>query len=241
VGHDWGSPVVWSLATHHAAQCQAIASLCVPYLPDGFVPEALLPYVDRKLHPVDQFPAGQWEYQLFYAEHFERASATFDADPERVVRALFRRGSPEGRGKPSRLAFVRRDGGWFGGAARVPDFPRDTSLLSEEDMHQYASALARNGFFGPDSWYVNAATNGEYARRAPNPQRIDLPVLFLHARDDYVCETLESRLADPMRAACPHLTEHTIASGHWMAQERPVEVNGALAGWLARLGPDLWP
>jgi hypothetical protein len=28
-------------------------------------------------------------------------------------------------------------------------------LLSEEDESRYVAALKRNGFFGPDSWYMN--------------------------------------------------------------------------------------
>lgn len=67
-----------------------------------------------------------------------------------------------------------------------------------------------------------------------------MPVLFMHASFDYVCETSASRLADPMRANCANLTEATIAAGHWMAQERPLEVNAALAKWLARQSPGLW-
>jgi pimeloyl-ACP methyl ester carboxylesterase len=43
-----------------------------------------------------------------------------------------------------------------------------------------------------------------------------------------------------MRGACPHLSEVFIDSGHWMAQEKPAEVNAALAHWLATEIPQLW-
>ncbi len=66
-----------------------------------------------------------------------------------------------------------------------------------------------------------------------------MPVLFLHAAYDYICETLVSRLAEPMRAHCSNLTEVTIPSGHWMAQEKPVEVNAALAKWIGSQFPTL--
>src|SRR5262245_59616494 len=39
VGHDSGSPVVWSIAQHHPHRCHGIASLCVPYMPAGFTVE----------------------------------------------------------------------------------------------------------------------------------------------------------------------------------------------------------
>jgi len=63
----------------------------------------------------------------------------------------------------------------------------------------------------------------------------------VHAAYDYVCETIDSRLPEPMRANCADLTEAHVASGHWMAQEKPREVNAALAKWLSAQLPDLWP
>ena len=68
-----------------------------------------------------------------------------------------------------------------------------------------------------------------------------MPVLFMHAAYDYVCETIDSRLAEPMRANCDNLTEVTIPSGHWMAQEKPLDVNAALVRWLVSQFPELWP
>ena len=56
-----------------------------------------------------------------------------------------------------------------------------------------------------------------------------MPVLFLHGAYDYTCETIDSRLAEPMRLHCADLTEVVVESGHWMAQENPVAVNAALA------------
>ena len=67
-----------------------------------------------------------------------------------------------------------------------------------------------------------------------------MPVLFLHGEYDYTCETVASRLAGPMRRDCSNLTEVTVQSGHWMAQEKPLVVNAALVKWLAAQFPDLW-
>jgi pimeloyl-ACP methyl ester carboxylesterase len=241
VGHDWGSPVVWSLASHHADRCLGVASLCVPYFAKGFAPRTLLPYVDRAVYPEAQYPVGQWDYQLFYEESFAKASAAFEADVRATVKALFRKGNPAGRGKPSRTAQVRRDGGWFGGAGRAPDLPMDADVLTEEDLHRYAAALTSNGFFGPDAWYMNHERNLKYAAQAANGGALRLPVLFLHGEYDYTCETVASRLAEPMRQDCADLTEVIVPSGHWMAQEKPRAVNAALARWLALKLPEAWP
>src|SRR5205823_234119 len=197
----------------------------------GFTLDAVVPLVDRSVYPVDQFPAGQWDYQFYYEESFDKARASFDVNPRNLIKALFRKGDPAGAGKPSRTAAVRKHGGWFGGGT-APDLPRDADVITEQDLEAYTAALTKNGFFGPDSWYMNHKANGAYARRARNGGKLAMPVLFLHGAYDYTCETMTSKLAEPMRRDCAQLTEVVVNSGHWMAQEQPVAVNAALAKWL---------
>ena len=239
VGHDWGSPVVWHLASHHPERCFGVANLCVPYVAKGFAPANLLSLIDRSVYPEAEFPAGQWDYMLFYEENFTAARAAFEANVPNTVKALFRAGSPAGRGKPSRTALVRRNGGWFGDAGHAPELPVDPAVLTETDFRTYVAALERTGFFGPDSWYMNHARNIGFAAQARNGGRLALPVLFLHAEYDYTCQTVTSRLAEPMRQDCADLTEAVVPSGHWMAQEQPAMVNAALAKWLFLRLPSL--
>ena len=241
VGHDWGAPAVWALAQQHPDRCHGIANLCVPYIPEGFSPESIIPLADRTVYPEAEFPAAQWDYQLFYRENFAAASAAFEANTRATVKALFRAGSPAGKGQPAITSRVRANGGWFGPGQPAPDLPRDYSVLTLADENRYTAALEGSGFFGADSWYMNAAANAAYAERAKANWRLTMPVLFLHAAHDWVCETLDSRLAEPMRAHCANLTETTVPSGHWMAQEKPDQVNAALAKWLAAQLPELWP
>jgi pimeloyl-ACP methyl ester carboxylesterase len=240
VGHDWGSPVVWSLASHHAERCFGVANLCVPYIANGFVPENIIPLVDRKIYPEKEFPAGQWDYMLFYRENFEKARAGFEHNIKNSVKAMFRAGSVTGKGEPAITAHVRKNGGWFGPLPGAPELPRDETIITEDDFHKYVSALERNGFFGPDSWYMNAEANMAYAKRAGHGGKISLPVLFLHAAYDFICATVDGRLAEPMRADCRELTEAVVYSGHWMAQEQPIAVNAHLTRWLAKNFESLW-
>ena len=119
VGHDWGSPVVFGLAAHHPARVRALASTCVPYLPQGFGLPSLVPLVDRDTYPADRYPDGQWSYYRFYSVDFDRAVAEFEADVAATVALLFRRSSPRPAGTPARLAEVMANGGWFPGG-RAP-------------------------------------------------------------------------------------------------------------------------
>jgi len=233
VGHDWGSPTVWNIASHHPERCVAVANLCVPYRTLECGLDALVALVDRSVYPEDEFPAGQWDYQYFYQEHFARATAEMDANPYNTAKLLFRKGDPAGRGSPTLTAMIRRNGGWFGGADEAPDLPRDDDVVSEADLTVYAEALSRNGFFGANSYYMNHAANAAYADRSVNGGRLDMPVLFIGAAYDYTCETATSPLAGPMRELCSDLSEAECESGHWMAQEKPAQVNAALQQWLA--------
>lgn len=240
VGHDWGSPVVWSIARHHPDRCHGIASLCAPYLPEGFALRSLLPHVNRELYPEARFPLGQWSYFRWHQEHLAEGAASFERSVADSVRLLFRRGDPAGRGQPSATAFTMERGGFFGRRGSPPKVERDSLLLSEADEHRYVAALSRGGFKAPNSWYVNDAANLAYAAAAPTPPTLTMPVLFLHAAYDPNCDTLDSTLAEPMRRYCARLDEVTVPSGHWMPEESPVAVNAAITRWLATRLPDIW-
>jgi len=128
VGHDWGSPVVWNLASHHPERCAAVANLCVPYRTLELGWDETVELVDRTVYPSERYPVGQWDCQLYYQENLQRAVAVFEADTYLTVKALFRKGSPAGVGKPSATASVRAEGGWFRGADQAPDATASSDL-----------------------------------------------------------------------------------------------------------------
>ncbi|MFP6806781.1 MAG: alpha/beta hydrolase [Pseudomonadales bacterium] len=239
IGHDWGAPVAWNMASHHPERCIAVANLCVPYATLERGLDFTIELVDRSVYPIDEYPAGQWEYMRFYEENFDQATNPMDANAYNFVQLIFRKGSPEGAGQPSSTATVRKNNGWFGGASGAPDVPRDDDVISEDELQIYAGGLKRNGFFGPNSWYMNHKANADYFTSVVNDAVLSMPVLFLSAQYDYTCETIDSRLAEPMREKCTNLTEKIIDSGHWMAQEKPQEVNREIVKWMVDQLPEL--
>ena len=229
VGHDWGAPVVWSVALHYPEIVHALANLCVPLGLEAGV-DSIMGHVDRNIYPAETFPKGQWEYQFFYNENFTAAQTEMEANPLKTVKLLFRKGDPAGAGQPASTAYTRINGGWFGPNG-IPDMEVDLDIISANEADIFAEALGRNSFFGPSSWYVNHDYNAAFSAKVRSAP-ITKPVLFFHGEYDYVCQTATGTLADPMRARCSKLTEVFVKSGHWMAQERPIEVNAGLTHWL---------
>ena len=97
VGHDWGSPVVWSLASHHPERCHAVASLCVPYLADGFTPAALVPLIDRRVTRRRNSRSASGTTSSLFGKLRQGWRQTFEADPRNTLKALFERATRKAR------------------------------------------------------------------------------------------------------------------------------------------------
>ena len=229
VGHDYGAPVAWNLATHHPEQLAGVVGVCVPHTPPG---TSLADHVDRRLYPVEDYPLGQWDYLVAHAQMPERLAAEFDADVPGLLASIMRAGSPRALERPVPNASVRARGGWF--PEGPPRHEPDPRVLGAEAFAALVADLERTGFAAANSWYRNNRANDAYAAGAVTGGRITVPALFVHARWDAVCATLTTTAAEPMRAACDDLAEEVVDAGHWVAQEQPEALVAALTGWLSR-------
>jgi pimeloyl-ACP methyl ester carboxylesterase len=162
----------------------------------------------------------QWDYWLYYREHFAQASQAFEVGVRATLSHLYRIAPPCEAGVPAFTADIRARGGWFGEVGKATPRPRDEALLDQKDFDSLVKAFSETGFSGADARYMNDAENLAFAAEAPDFGRIELPVLFIHATNDTVCDTPRSRLADPMREDCRNLSEVTVEGGHEIMLER---------------------
>ena len=172
VGHDLGSPVVGALAAHHAKRSRGVVFISIPYAPQAFALPRLLPLIDRKLYPADQYPDGQWDYYRFYLTNFDQTVTDFDVDIRASLAAIFRSGNPESVGKVHRSALITRNGGWFGSEHHAPAVQPDPALWSESDFGALVDSFRVNGIRPGNSWYLNDSTNIAYADAAPDGGRL---------------------------------------------------------------------
>lgn len=246
VAHDWGAGVASSLAAHHPKAVQALVLLCLPYKSIEMGLDHLVSFVDRKVYPEDEYPYGQWDYMAYYEEAFEEAVKPLEADVPSFCKSVWPK--PNGYDaadafKPTFTASIRKNRGRFGGTPAPPAATLPAPLFEGEVFDAFVRTTQETGLWGGSAYYLNHKANAAYNGQAPNGGKLgkEKPVLFVHAKFDFVCATLTTRIADPMREACENLTEMTIEAGHNVHFEKPEEVNAALARFLVEEVKGIWP
>lgn len=232
VGHDWGSIVVGSLASHEPERCRGVVLTSWAYFPDANSLASLVPLVDRSIYPAETYPDGQWDYYRYYTTHFDSAVADLEADCAASLASIYRRGDPASVGTISPSALVTRRGGRFGAEHRAPATEPDPTIWPRADFDVLVESFRNHGFRPPCAWYLNDEANIAYAREAPDGGRLSQPVLFVNGEFDVICTITGNRQGDPMRAACKDLTVVSMPAGHWIPLERDTELVGVIGNWL---------
>lgn len=68
-----------------------------------------------------------------------------------------------------------------------------------------------------------------------------MPTLFIQAKYDTICDTVNSPLAENMRKYSKNLTEASVDAGHWVQMEKPEEVNAIIEKWIVESCKESWP
>jgi pimeloyl-ACP methyl ester carboxylesterase len=207
VGHDWGAIVVWQLALLHPERVAAVAGLSVPFVPRTPVP------------PVEIMRSVLGED--FYIVRFQEpgvADAELAQDVRRTLSLML-------GGATSRTAEF-----WAGHEGEMPQLP---VWISEEELAVYVEAFERTGFTGGLNWYRNFDRNWELTESVAD-RRVEQPAMFLTGELDIVRQFTST---DGMTDWVTDLRSNTVVAGagHWVQQEEPEIVNGALLEFLGGL------
>jgi pimeloyl-ACP methyl ester carboxylesterase len=122
---------------------------------------------------------------------------------------------------------------WTAAWGEGDDQPPLPAWLTEEDLQIYVDAFERTGFRGGLNYYRNIDRNWERSASLVN-RRIDQPSLFITGSRDPVQRFMPAEAMDGWVTDLRGIVR-VDGAGHWVQQERPDEVNGALLGFLRQL------
>ena len=223
IGHDWGAPIVWNTALFYPERVRAVVGLSVPHTGRGPAPRIQL---FRKIYK-DRF---------FYQIYFQTpgvAEAELEADVRTSLRKVYYWVS--GEAIRAGIRPHQPAGGRLLDGLLDPDpFP---AWLTPADLDYYVGEFQGSGFRGPLNRYRTSEL--DFAQQAAvAEQRLEQPAAFIAGSLDPVLRFIPGvDLIDTMRGRMGDLRLVRLieGAGHWVQQERPAEVNAALAEFLNRL------
>jgi pimeloyl-ACP methyl ester carboxylesterase len=224
VGHDWGSPVAWHCALLRPDLFTGVALLSVPYIQRA--------WSDPRPTEMMRLLAGEQQFYQLYFQEPGKAEAELEADIRASLATMLY--SASGDPPPERRwRFLFDKSERFLTSGTMPEtLP---PWLTEHDLDVFTAAFERSGFHGGLNWYRNLDRLWELTRclcGAPVRQ----PSLFIAGAEDAVI-TMYRMAFDALEETMPNLRQKVLLpdAGHWIQQERPVEVNRLLLDFLASL------
>jgi pimeloyl-ACP methyl ester carboxylesterase len=223
IGHDWGAIVSWQAMLLHPQRFSALVAMSVPY--SGHGSQSIIQGLQKSL--------GDNFYYILYFQEPGVAEKEFDPDPRAILSRLYL--SPDSpREAPTITDPKREAGGWIPRLGAPKGLP---SWLKQADLDYYVNEFKEAGFRGGINYYRNFHRNWE-----TTPQLADVkvtqPVLFIAGdKDSVIRGATAEALTTSMKNAVLDLRGVKLIpnTGHWVQQERAVEVNAAILDFLKSL------
>ncbi|MFK8051475.1 MAG: alpha/beta fold hydrolase [Woeseiaceae bacterium] len=220
VGHDWGALLLWQMALLKPERMRGLITLNIPFAPR----RAVDPMVMTREMLGDDF-------YIINFQDSDIADRTFDADPEKFLRAMYRR-LPATRAAFNATSAHDRQPFSMLREMQKTELP-GTPLLDDVDLQVFVDAFRQSGFTPPINWYRNWSRN--WALTENVAQRVTVPTLFIGANDDVL---IAPEHIENMKQYVDDLEVHVIdRCGHWTQQEHPKTVNQLMLDWLTQRFP----
>jgi pimeloyl-ACP methyl ester carboxylesterase len=254
VGHDIGAPVAWSAAWTRPDVFRGVVGVSGPFGGRGQFAFPGSPFGERRPSELEREIAG--DGQLGYQEYLNLPEGFPETEFESDTRGwltdnfyTFSASAPQSAHQVDYAALtdgelhqVMRDSPRcfpLGSGMRAALHPAPAQLpswLTSDDLEQYVAEFERTGFTGALNHYRCVDLNWEIL--APFEGRpVEVPALFvIGARDGGL--HLRRTAIERIREHVPRLTRPPLViedCGHWVAQEKPDELNAALLEFLAGL------
>ena len=260
IGHDFGSYLAWHLALLHPKRVVAVCGMSVPYLGHSPRQESLLARLQRQFGtclPESPYCASRNEqdnakFHYILHHNLPHVAEEYDRNCEEVLyrlysfkpgvdceppdlteKSMFPQGSRDVNAESGGLLDARSAPGFW---ARLPRPRALASFLTPDDFQYIVQQYRETGFAGGLKWYQALDANW-FRTRDLKGKKVEQPSLFLVGAEDRDVLSNNGGLDNiirGMRQSCSKLTKCIILpdTGHWLQQERYVEINSALLKFL---------
>lgn len=220
IGHDWGSPVVWSSAQLHPDRVAAVVGMSVPPVPRSQIP------------PTKAFRAifGDNFFYMLYFQEPGPADVELGGDPRRTITRMLN-GLTRSDDPAAALRMIKP--GPAGFIDRLPEADVLPDWITASEIDHYVAEFTRTGFTGGLNWYRNLDRNWELMVDPP-ATTIAVPAMFIGGAADPVLSFMRTDRAPEVVTG--RYREVLIEdAGHWLQQEKPEQVNELLLDFLSSL------
>ncbi|KAL6704845.1 hypothetical protein ACN47E_007528 [Coniothyrium glycines] len=227
IGHDWGSGAASRLYNYFPDRVAGLINLNVPYMAPARQPFDLDSYnsfTEKTFgHPLLSY------WSVFAAPD---GPSLLEKNLDRIYHAMHGSGGTmlEMFTKPNALREFLTSEDKFDIELRV--YAQDPGFKKS-----FIDRMARDGFEGPQKWYVATNENHQHEADKNLPEGVDtvkVPVLYIGAKQDPVCRP-EGLIPSIQAGLLPELEQaEMIDAGHWVPYEKPQEVADRIESWLKK-------